>query len=164
MNEKPEAIESAWAAWPLDREVVLSRVIDAPRELVFEAWTDPQQIVQWFGPAGMAIVTHEIEIREGGLWRFDMVTDDGVRFGNRMRFLRIDAPERIEVLHGDDSEIDAHRFHMLVTFDEQTNGSTIITLRQMHPSKARRDDVIGFGAVEFGYQTLDKLATHVKAK
>lgn len=160
-NKDPHAADSPWATWPLDREVVLTRVIAAPRERVFAAWTDPSQIVQWFGPAGISIDTREIDIRSGGFWRFDMVTEEGTRFGNRMQFLRINAPELLEVLHGEDNDNDATRFYMLVTFDEQANGKTVVTLRQMHPSKARRGEVIGFGAVEYGGQTLDKLAAHV---
>lgn len=70
---------SAWAAWPLDREIVLTRILDAPRTLVFDAWTDPDQITKWFGPAGMTIKTREIDLREGGVWRFDMVAPDGTR-------------------------------------------------------------------------------------
>jgi uncharacterized protein YndB with AHSA1/START domain len=52
---------------------------------------------------------------------------------------------------------------MTITFDEQSDGKTVITLRQLHPTKAQRDATIGFGAVEYGYQTLEKLARHVEA-
>jgi uncharacterized protein YndB with AHSA1/START domain len=52
---------------------------------------------------------------------------------------------------------------MTITFDEQSDGKTVITLRQLHPTKARRDATIGFGAVEYGYQTLEKLARHVES-
>jgi uncharacterized protein YndB with AHSA1/START domain len=54
-------------------------------------------------------------------------------------------------------------FHATITFDEQSDGKTVITLRQLHPTKAQRDAGIGFGAVEFGYQTLDKLAQYVES-
>lgn len=151
---------SAWAAWPLDREIVLSRVLDAPREMVFDAWTDPEQLGEWFGPRGLAIETHEADIREGGVWRFDMVGAD-VRYDNRMTFLRIDRPRLIEVEHGHDKDDDPGKFRMLVTFDEQPNGKTVLTLRQLHPTRAHREAGIGYGAVEFGYQTLDKLAEHM---
>ncbi len=53
---------------------------------------------------------------------------------------------------------------MRVTFDVQTDGKTVLTLRQMHPTRDRRGAAIGFGAVEFGYQTLDKLADHLAAR
>lgn len=152
---------SPWRDWPLDREIVLSRVIDAPRSVVYAAWTDPDQIQQWFGPAGMAIETKEIELNPGGVWRFDMVARDGTRYSNRMVFLRMEAPALIEVDHGSDQENDPSRFRMLVTFDEQSDGKTVLTLRQMHPSKERREWAIGFGAVEYGGQTLEKLALHV---
>ncbi|MBM6593439.1 SRPBCC family protein [Microvirga pudoricolor] len=152
---------SPWSDWPLDREIVLSRVIAAPRRLVFSAWADPDQIPQWFGPDGFSIETREIDLRPGGLWRFDMVAPDGTRYGNRMRFLRVEAPALIEVEHGADEDDDPGRFRMLVTFDEQSDGKTVLTLRQMHPSKERREGAIGFGAVEYGAQTLGKLAAHV---
>ena len=152
---------SAWQDWPLDREIVLTRVIDAPRALVYAAWTDPEQIQVWFGPEGFAIETREIDLQPGGVWRFDMVAPDGTRYTNRMVFLRMEAPSLIEVEHGSDQDDDPDRFRMLVTFDEQSNGKTVLTLRQMHPSKERRAWGIGFGAVEYGGQTLAKLAAHV---
>jgi uncharacterized protein YndB with AHSA1/START domain len=152
---------SAWRDWPVDREIVLGRVIDAPRSLVYAAWTDPEQVQEWFGPAGMAIETREIDLRPGGVWRFDMVTSDGTRYDNRMVFLRMEAPALIEVEHGSDRDNDPGRFRMLVTFDEQSNGKTVLTLRQMHPSREQRESKIGFGAVEYGTQTLEKLARHI---
>ena len=156
--------DSAWADWPLDREIVLARVLDASPEAVFDAWTDPAQITAWFGPEGMVIETHAIDLTEGGVWRFDMVAADGTRYGNRMTFLILDRPHRIEVEHGADRDDDPGRFRMLVTFDAQSDGKTVLTLRQMHPSRAQRQATIGFGAVEYGAQTLDKLARHLAAR
>ncbi len=153
--------DSPWRDWPLDREIVLTRLIDAPRSMVYAAWTDPDQIQAWFGPDGMAIETREIDLKPGGVWRFDMVASDGTRYGNRMVFLRMDAPALIEVEHGSDQDDDPGRFRMLVTFDEQSDGRTVLTLRQMHPSRERREWAIGFGAVAYGGQTLAKLALHV---
>lgn len=161
MSDRTKNPDSPWRDWPLDREIVLGRVIDAPRSLVYAAWTDPEQIQVWFGPEGFAIETREIDLRPGGVWRFDMVAPDGTRYGNRMVFLRLEEPSLIEVEHGSDQDDDPGKFRMLVTFDEQGNGKTALTLRQMHPSKAQREGAIGFGAVEYGGQTLDKLARHV---
>ena len=81
---------------------------------------------------------------------------------DRMRFQRIEPPHLIEIDHGLDMDDDPARFRFTITFDEQSDGKTVITLRQLHPTKAQRDRTIGFGAVEFGYQTLDKLARHVE--
>lgn len=149
--------------WSLDREIVLSRVIAAPRERVFKAWTDPAQIVQWFGPDGFKVESLECDIRPGGRWRFVYTGPDGTRWDNRMVFLRIEAPLLIEMEHGSDKDDDPARFHVIVTFDEQSDGKTVLTMRQLHPTKEQRDAGIGFGAVEYGYQTLGKLARHLGA-
>ncbi len=159
-NEKESSDRTAWA---LDREIVLSRVVAAPRSLVFKAWTDPQHLPQWFGPAGFKLETQEIDIRVGGRWRFVFIAPDGTRYDNRMVFLKVEAPRLLEMDHGADRDDDPGRFRVIVTFDEQSNGKTVVTLRQLHPTSAQRDAKIGFGAVEFGHQTLDKLALHVAA-
>ena len=149
--------------WALDREIVLSRVIDARRDVVLMAWTDPKQLPNWFGPAGFNIETKQIDIRVGGLWRFDLIAPDGQRWHSRIQFRRIERPNLIEFDHGEDNDDDPGRFRTTITLDEQGDGKTVITLRQLHPTKAKRDAGIGFGAVEFGYQTLEKLARHVGA-
>lgn len=147
--------------WSLDREIVLVKVLKHPRSKVFAAWTDPDALAQWYGPTGLKIENHEADIREGGIWRFDMV---GVfegkeqRFPNLMRFLEIVANERIVVEYGTPDPDDPDRFRMTVTFDEQADGKTVLTMRQLHPSSKRRQAVIDFGAVEYGMQTLDGLA------
>lgn len=152
-----------WSSSPLDREVVVTRVVNADRATVCAAWTDPDQIINWFGPEGFSCTTHEIEIRSGGRWRFDMIAPDGTRYSNRMDFVRVDPPYLIEAIHGQDTANDPDRFRLLVTFDQQGNGKTVVTLRQIHPTPERRNMVIGFGAVELGGQTLAKLAAHVEA-
>jgi len=53
-----------------EREIVLSRLLDAPRELVFAAWTNPEQVVQWWGPHGFTTTSHEMSVTPGGVWRF----------------------------------------------------------------------------------------------
>ena len=153
----------ALAQWALDREIVLSRVISARRDVVFSAWADAKHLPNWFGPAGFEIETKEIDIRVGGLWRFDMIAPNGRRYPNRMQFRRIEPPTLIEIDHGADDTDDPGRFRTTITFDEQSDGKTVITLRQLHPTKAQRDATIGFGAVEYGYQTLEKLARHVES-
>ena len=162
MNEKTESNIPDWSASPLEREIVFTRVVDADRATVCRAWIDPDQIVNWFGPDGFKCKTHEIDIRAGGVWRFDMTAPDGTCFSNRMEFVRVNAPELIEATQGKDTYDDPDRFRLLVTFDEQDNGKTVVTLRQIHPTPERRDTVIGFGAVELGGQTLGKLAAQIE--
>lgn len=146
--------------WSLDREIVLTKVLDHPRDKVFAAWMDPQALAKWYGPSGLDIENHEADIRSGGIWRFDMV---GVfegreqRFPTLVRYLEILPNERIVMDYGTPDPADPDRFRMTVTFDEQSDGKTVLTLRQLHPNAERRRAVIGFGAVEYGIQTLDGL-------
>ena len=147
--------------WSLDREIVLSRVFDAPRELVFEAWTKEEHLSKWFGPKGFSTKTHECDVRAGGRWRFDMVADDGRVWPSRMVFLEVSPPELLVFDHGSDKDDDPHRFRMTITFDAQSDGKTVMTMRQLHPTKEQRNAGIGFGAVELGYTTLDKLGEHL---
>lgn len=151
------------AIWPediIEREIVITRVVDARRELVFDVWASSEHLPKWFGPAGFTVNTKEIDVSVGGRWRFDMIAPDGTCYPNRMVFKRIERPALIEADHGVDDDNDPNMFHMRVTFDEQSNGKTVVTLRQIHPSKAHRDGALAFGAVEYGYQTLDKLAQY----
>ncbi len=148
--------------WSLDREIVLSRVFDAPRALVFRMWTEREHIGRWFGPRGFTCTTHEMDARVGGRWRFDMRAPDGTLYTNRIDYLEITPPERLVFDHGTDQDDCAIRFRVTITFDEQANKKTVVTLRQLHPTKARREECIGFGAVELGNQTMDKLAEHLR--
>jgi uncharacterized protein YndB with AHSA1/START domain len=151
-------------AWALDREIVLSRVFDAPRDLVFRAWTEKEQFAKWFGPRGFTTTIREADMRVGGLLRFEMQGPDGKVWDNRIAFLEMKSPELLVFDHGSDTDDDPARFHVTLTFDEQSDKKTVVTLRQLHPTKERRAIVIGFGAVELGYQTLDKLAEHVRSQ
>jgi len=148
-------------AWDLNREIVLARVVDAPREQVFTAWTGAHHLERWFGPDGFVTESQEADIRAGGRWRFEYVDPAGGRHDNRIAYLEIAAPHRIVFDHGPDQDEAPERFRVTVTFDEQQDGKTVVTLRQLHPTAEQRNATIAFGAVEFGYQTLDKLARYV---
>ena len=148
--------------WSLDREIVLSRVFAAPRELVFKAWTEKEHLTQWFGPKSYTTTTREIDVRVGGQWRFDMVAPDGKVWDNRVTFLEIRSPDLLVFDHGADKDDDEARFRVTITFDEQSDGKTVVTMRQLHPTKEQRDAGIGFGAVEIGYGTIDKLAEYLR--
>ncbi|MFA6113905.1 MAG: SRPBCC domain-containing protein [Sphingomonas sp.] len=121
--------------WALDREIVLMKLLNHPRDKVFAAWIDPRALA-------------EVGVFEGR----------EQRFANLVRFLEIVPNERIVMDHGSPEPDDPDRFRVTVTFDEQTDGKTVLTMRQLHPSRERRRVVIGFGAVEYGLQTLDGLA------
>lgn len=159
-------MEKLFDIWSIDREIVLVKVLTHPRQKVFAAWMDPAALAQWYGPEGLSIHNHKADIREGGEWRFDMVgmfEGKEQRFPNLMRFLKIVPNEMIVVDYGGTDLNDPERFYMVVTFDEQTDGKTVLTMRQLHPSRERRQIVVGFGAVEYGLQTLDGLAQWLDA-
>jgi uncharacterized protein YndB with AHSA1/START domain len=147
--------------WALDREIVLVRVLDATRAAVFAAWTDADAFSQWFGPDGFTIAVREMDVRPGGRARFDMVAADGTEYSNRFDYLEVLPGERIVLDHGSDVDDDPARFRVTITLDEQTDGKTVLTLRQLHPTAELRQEKIGFGAVEYGLQTMDKLARHL---
>ena len=147
--------------WALDREIVLVRVLDAPREAVFAAWTDADDFCQWFGPDGFTCTVREMDVRPGGRACFDIVSGDGTLFTNRFEYLEVVPGERLVLDHGSDIDDDPARFRVTIVLDEQADGKTVLTLRQLHPTVEQRDAGIGFGAVELGLQTMDKLARHL---
>ena len=144
-----------------DREIVMTRVFDAPRELVFEAWTDPEQVVQWWGPFGFTTTIHEMEVRPGGVWRFVMHGPDGTDYDNHVVFDEVVKPERLVYRHGGGEENDIKEFRVTVNFDEDAGGKTRLTLRLVAESPAERDRMVEFGALEGGKQTLERLAEHL---
>ncbi len=147
--------------WALDREIVLVRVLDATRDAVFAAWTDADAFCQWFGPDGYACTVREMDVRPGGRACFDMVSPDGTVFTNRFEYLEVVPAKRLVMDHGPDIDDDPTRFRVTIVFDEQADGKTVLTLRQLHPTIEQRDAGVGFGAVELGLQTMRKLAHHL---
>ena len=147
--------------WALDREIVLVRVYDATREAVLAAWTDAAAFCGWFGPEGFTTAVHEMDVRAGGGARFDMISPDGTVFTNRFDYLEVIPGQRLVLDHGSDVDDDPARFRVTVTLDEQGDGTTVLTLRQLHPTAEQRETKLGFGAVELGLQTLNKLARHL---
>jgi uncharacterized protein YndB with AHSA1/START domain len=143
-----------------DREIVVSRVINASRELVFEAFTEVQHLSQWWGPEGFTTTTQAYEFRVGGAWEFVMHGPDGTDFQEWISWTAIIAPERIELLHGE-SRDDPNAFESVITFSSY-GAATRIEMRTVFPTKEMRDEVVEqYGAIEGGQQTLDNLAAYV---
>jgi uncharacterized protein YndB with AHSA1/START domain len=144
-----------------DREIVLSREFDAPRELVFQAYTDPRHLPIWWGPDGFSNTVHHIDVRPGGMWRFTMHGPDGKDWPNRIAYSEVVPNERLAYLHGDDVDDDPGAFQVTVRFDD-LGGRTRVTQRMVFATAAQRAGVIQFGAVELGNQTMAKLAEYLK--
>jgi len=145
----------------LDQEIVTTRVFNAPRERVWEAWTDPDRIGKWWGPNGFTTTTHEMDVRPGGVWRFIMHGPDGVDYPNRISYKDVVKPERLVYLHDadDDTPDNPRWFVTTVTFDVE-GGKTRLTMRARFPNRAAREAVVGY-AIEGAKQTLGRLAEYL---
>ncbi|WP_159621908.1 SRPBCC family protein [Ruania rhizosphaerae] len=143
-----------------DREIVIDRVIDAPPELVFEAFTAVRHLSQWWGPEGFTTTTRAFEFRVGGVWDFVMHGPDGTDYAEWITWTEITPPERIALLHGESSD-DPNAFESLLTFTPHGR-ATRIDMRTVFPTRALRDDAIEkHGAIEGGRQTLGNLAAYI---
>ena len=143
-----------------DREIVISRVISAPRELVFEAFTEVRHLSQWWGPEGFSTTTRAFEFRVGGEWDFEMHGPDGTDYQEWISWTEIAAPERIALVHGE-SPGDPNAFESIITFEPE-GAATRIEMRTVFPTKAMRDEVVEkYHAIEGGQQTLSNLAAYV---
>jgi uncharacterized protein YndB with AHSA1/START domain len=143
-----------------DREIVISRVISAPRELVFEAFTEVQHLSRWWGPQGFTTTTRAFEFRVGGEWEFVMHGPDGTDYQDWISWIEIAAPERIALLHGE-SRGDPNAFEQVLTFAPD-GAATRLEMRTVFPTKELRDAAVEkYHVIEGGRQTLSKLDDYV---
>jgi len=143
-----------------DREIVIARVIDAPRELVFEAFTEVRHLSRWWGPEGFTTTTESFEFRVGGEWVFAMHGPDGTDYPEWISWTEIAPPQRIALLHGEFSG-DPNTFESVLTF-EPDGAATRIEMHTVFPTKELRDEAVEkYHAIEGGQQTLSNLAAYV---
>jgi uncharacterized protein YndB with AHSA1/START domain len=142
-----------------ERTMVLQRVIQAPRSIVWGAWMNPETLPQWWGPDGFSCRTKRIDLRAGGEWVFDMIAPDGTVFPNHHRYGEVRAEERIgyTLLWGENGPKHADAW---ASFEDH-DGCTKVTLGMILSTAAEFQEAKGFGAVELGLQTLGKLARFV---
>ena len=154
-NEQGTLAQSATA----DREIVISRIIDAPRELVFEAFTEVRHLSCWWGPEVFTTTTRAFEFRVGGEWDFVMHGPDGTDYQEWITWTEL-TPERIEFLHGE-SRDDPNAFKSVLTF-ESDGEATRIEMRTVFPTRELRDVAVEkYHAIQGGQQTLSNLAVYV---
>jgi uncharacterized protein YndB with AHSA1/START domain len=145
------------------RAMVGTREFDAPRALVFAAFTDPKHLAQWWGPNGFTTTTLSFDMRPGGVWRFVMHGPDGRDYQNRITYDEVVPPERLVYRHGGGEDVEPVQFRQSITF-EDLGGRTRITWRSDFPSAAERDHVIKeYGADTGLVQTLARLEQYVSA-
>ena len=145
------------------RMIIATRVFDAPRSLVFEAWTHQKHLAQWWGPDGFSTTTRSMDIRSGGVWRFVMHGPDGRDYENRITYVEVVKPKRLVYRHGGGDDVEPVEFEVEVTFEE-IGEQTQLTMRMVFPSAEERARVIKeYGADKGLVQTLARLSEYVKS-
>lgn len=144
-----------------EREIVLTRLINAPRELVFKVWTDPNHIIHWWGPTGFTNTLHEMEVKPGGVWRFIMHSPEGVDYDVEIVYREVVEPERLVYAHSSAIENDPVLFQSTITFEE-AGEKTQLTMRMLFSSPESRNKMVELGAVEGGKSTLDSLEAYLE--
>ena len=143
------------------RSIIGTRVFDAPRQLVFSAFTDPKHLAQWWGPDGFTLTTHSHDFRPGGVWRFVMHGPDGRDYQNRVTYDEIVPPERIAYRHAGGDDVEPVQFNTTITF-EDLGAKTRVIWHGRFPSAEERARVIKeYGADKGLVQTMARLAEHL---
>lgn len=164
MSNKNDATETH-----SEREIVITRIFNAPRELVFKAWTDPQHIAQWWGPKGFTTRVTEMELRPGGQWCYVMVAPDGTEYPAKGVFREIVPSERIvtsdEFGEGIEKvlDIDLPQGMVTTTTFENLEGKTKLTIRIVHESADDRRKHEEMGVLGGWNSSLDCLDEYLRS-
>jgi len=138
------------------REIATTRVFDAPRDLVFDAWTSPEHVGQWWGPNGFTTTTHSMDVRPGGEWIFVMHGPDGTDYKNHIVYREVVRPERLVYDH-----VSGPLFRATVIFEAEGQKTRIRMQMLFETAELRKKVAEEFGAVEGLEQTLNHLGEHV---
>lgn len=145
-----------------EKEVLVTRLINAPREKVFDAWVDPDKIVNWWGPRGFTNTNIEMEVKPGGVWRYTMHGPDGVDYPNKIVYTEVVEPERLAYDQMGEGEFDDISFRVLVTFEAEGE-KTRVTMRSEFPTAEQLRRVVEeFGALEGAKQNLERLGEFIE--
>ena len=140
-----------------DREIVVTRLIDAPRELVFAAFTKREHVEEWWVPGG---TIHEWDAQPGGLWRYSQSGPDGAQYPFKIEFIEITHPTKIVYDFGTDAENAPEPVRTTVILEEE-NGKTRVTLQLLHATAAAREQAEQYGAAAGAQQALGSLADYL---
>lgn len=146
---------TATITMPSDTEIVIERTFNAPARLVFEAWTKPEHVRQWYGLKPLTMTVCEIDLRVGGKWRYVLQSPDGSEHGFSGEYKEITPPQRLVYSEGYEA-MPGHDYFVTTTFDEQ-DGKTILTSRMLYKTKADRDGHVASGMESGMRETLDRL-------
>jgi len=155
-------LETSSAERLSDREVVFTRLVDAPPERVWKIWAELEHLQRWWGPAGFSTTTYEFDFAPGGLWRFIMHGPDGTDYPNRIVFREIDPPSRIVYENGWDLPGVPLDFTVVVTFVPDGTRTRFALHMTFRDEAALRAAVEVYGVMHGGTQTLDRLANYAE--
>ena len=144
---------------PSDREIMMTRVFNASRHLVFDAWTKCEHLKRWWGPGTWSMPVCEIDLRIGGAWRYLMRNTEGTEMGMHGEYREIAAPERLvstEVFEGDQFEaMGGGSVNTLLLVEHE--GKTTMTITSFYKSKQARDGVMEFPMEAGASESFDRL-------
>lgn len=140
-------------------EITLVRVYDAPVRVVWDAWTDPEQVAQWWGPRGFTLTTHSKDLRPGGHWAYTMHGPDGTDYPNKTQYLEVETCSRLVYDHGANDDRPP-LFRVTVVFSE-TKGKTTMQMTMALPSPEAADEAKVFIKKAGGDATWDRLAEYL---
>ena len=149
-------------------EIAITRTVHAPRQRVWDMFTQAEHIQHWWGPNGFTNTISAMDVRVGGLWRYVMHGpagadgSPGTDYTNWIRYAELEAPARMAYAHGGDDPEHAE-FHAEVTLQDLGDSTTQVTLRLLLASAEQRAQLVEFGAVQGGEQTLARLDAYVSA-
>ncbi len=153
-------VETTTFTTPSDREIAMTRVFDAPRRLVFDAWTNPKHVPHWMlGPDGWTMPVCEIDLRPGGAWRFVWRRSNGTEMEMRGEYREVTPPERLVSTEswGDDWPETLNT----LTLSEE-GGKTTMTQTVLYPSKEARDAAFETGMKDGASQSFDRLEAYLQ--
>ena len=143
-----------------DNIIIHTRLLDAPRELVWEVWTNPEHIKEWFGPNGFSLTTNSMHVAPGKTWDFIM-HGSGRDWDNKVEYLEVIRPSLLSYRHTG-AENEAYNFSVTILFEE-VEGKTLLTMKSVFSSKAIIEELDRkVNAIEGGKQTLNRLEHYVK--
>ena len=140
-----------------DRELLITRLLNAPRELVWEVWTNPEHISQWWGPKDFTNTIDKMDVKPGGEWNLVMHGPDGTDYKNKSIFKEVVEPERIVYEH-----ISGPKFLATINFIEKGNQTEIVWHMLFETAEQFEQVVKTFKADEGLRQNIDKLSTYLE--
>lgn len=140
-----------------NRQMRIERFLNAPVELVWKVWTDPDHIKNWWGPAGFTNTIDKMEVKEGGVWEFVMHAPDGTNFKNKHLFSKIEKHKRIVMEH-----VTGPKFSLEVNFTKQGNGTLMVWTNTFESAEQLQEVIKVFKADVGLKQNIEKLEEYLK--